>query len=109
MVKDREFMPCEFCGDANGIRCLKESAARYCPKAPTLKQILEYEAKYGKEATKMKIVVYDGDDKVVFSYASPERRPGELNTMCAVYQKKEVIAELAECVLVLCDTQFREW
>ena len=57
----------------------------------------------------MKTVVYDDDDKELFSYASPERRPGELNTMCAINKKKEVIAELAECVRVLCDTHFREW
>jgi hypothetical protein len=37
------FAPCEFCGEANGVRCLKESAARYCPNAPTLKQIAEHE------------------------------------------------------------------
>jgi hypothetical protein len=48
------FAPCEFCGEANGVRCLKESAARYCPNAPTLKQIAEHERlsekrKYGTE------------------------------------------------------------
>ena len=54
----------------------------------------------------MRTVVYDEDGKEVFSYASPERHPDELNTMCALNKKKEVIAELAECVQVLCDTHF---
>jgi hypothetical protein len=54
----------------------------------------------------MRVIVTDEKNDIVFSYASPERNPGEENTMCAINDKKEVISELAECIQILCDTQF---
>jgi hypothetical protein len=54
----------------------------------------------------MKVIVHDDGGEVVFSYASPKRHPGELQTMCAANKKKDVIIELAECIQVLYDTQF---
>ena len=54
----------------------------------------------------MRIVATDDGGNIVFSYASPERNPGEENVMCAISDKREVIVALAECIQVLCDTQF---
>lgn len=54
----------------------------------------------------MRTVVFDDDGKELFSYASPERYPGQLQTMCSGKHKKSVIIDLAECIQVLCDTQF---
>jgi len=39
-IQTPDVPPCDFCGEASGVRCLVESAARYCPNAPTLDQIL---------------------------------------------------------------------
>jgi hypothetical protein len=54
----------------------------------------------------MRVIVIDEKNDIVFSYASPERNPDEENTMCSIDDKKEVISELAECIQILCDTQF---
>lgn len=54
---------------------------------------------------KLRVIVESGEE-IIFSYVSPEKRPGELNTMCAINNKKEVIVQLAECIQVLCDSQF---
>jgi hypothetical protein len=58
-----------------------------------------------REAT-MRVIVEDDGGERIFSYASPERHPGEMNTMCAVNKKKAVIIDLAESIQVLCDTMF---
>ena len=42
-IQTPDVPPCDFCGEASGVRCLVESAARYCPDAPTLDQIVAHE------------------------------------------------------------------
>lgn len=54
----------------------------------------------------MRIIVIDDNGEEMFSYASPESNPGQLNTMCALDQKARVITCLAESIMTLCDTQF---
>ena len=54
----------------------------------------------------MRVIVKDDKGDEVFSYASPEKHPGELNTLCSVDNKKVVIAALAESIVIMCDSQF---
>ena len=48
----------------------------------------------------MRVIVKDDKGDEVFSYASPEKHPGELNTLCSVDNKKVIIAALAESIVV---------
>lgn len=54
----------------------------------------------------MRVIIEDDAGERIFSYASPEKHPGEMNTMCPINKKKASVNHLAESIQVLCDSQF---
>jgi hypothetical protein len=52
---------------------------------------------------KLKLVITDEDDEVMFSYASPQANRGAENLMCSEAEKEQVRELLEESIRVLGD------